>query len=138
VISEVHEHLGLAVGSQDGTRSSVGVTSHGSHEVLRSDVSARVVNLEVTSDIRTVSSVEELTWERILSVVSDIVVHHKDDVIVRDTVLLHDLVSVGSISLVSVVVVTVGTGNNDSPVVSGGLSNSSHSGTEKSSSHIVI
>ena len=63
--------------------------------------------------------VEQLTWEWVLFAVGNIIVREHDDLVLWDTVLLQDLVGVASVGLMSVVIESIGTSNDDSPVVGG-------------------
>jgi len=77
--------------------------------------------------------VVQLSWEWVICGVCDVIVGHVDDLIRGDAVLFHNLVSVCSVSLVTVVPVSVGTSDEDSPVigfVSGSKSSKSRSGEE--------
>jgi len=92
-------------------------------EVLGSDVSTRVVDLDSSIDILSWSSsisglVEDLSWEWVGFTVGNIVISENDDVVFVETVVNQRLISMEDISLMSVVVVSVGTSNEDSVVSS--------------------
>jgi hypothetical protein len=61
--------------------------------------------------------VEELALGRVLRVVGNVVKVHHNNALRGDTAILHNLEGVASISLVTIVVIAIGTGNNDGPRV---------------------
>ena len=124
VVSEIEEHLGVLIGLQNWSTSSLGISLENSNDVLGSNIFALVVDLAAIIDIGAWSSllgwlVEDLALEWVSGVVGNIIVSEVDDLVLRDTVGLKDLVSMAGISLVSVVAVGVGAGNENSPVVRG-------------------
>jgi hypothetical protein len=80
-------------------------------EVGRSDVLGPVVDVPTSVDVISVGSVEDLSREGVLGAICKIVVSHDNDMILRDSVLLHDLVGVTDVYLVAVVAVGVWTVN---------------------------
>jgi hypothetical protein len=120
VIREVDEDVVLFSGFEDllsllleGFTSSEDV-----QEVLGSDISTRVVDLDSGINISSGSSwvsglVEDLTREWVGLGVSNIVISESDDVVSFETVFNQTLISVEDIGLMSVVVVSVGTSNED-------------------------
>jgi len=86
-------------------------------EVGAGDILASVILRDAGIHIRAVRLVDDLTLLGVLSIVSDIILHHDNDVVVRDAHLVDDLISVANISLVTVVIVTVRTGSKHNPGV---------------------
>jgi len=122
VVSEVEEDLGVLVGLKDWSTSSGGISLKNVDNVGSGGLASFVVDLAALIDINSWSSssgwlVEELSLEWVRSRVGNIIVRKVDDLVLWDTVLLHDLVGVASISLMSVVVESVGSSNNNGPVV---------------------
>ena len=125
MISEIEEDLGVFVGLEDWASSSGGISLKDGNDVLGSNIFTLVVDLASSIDIGSWGSgggwlVEDLSWEWVGSAVGNIVVGEVDDLVLWDTLGLQDLVSVASVSLMSVVGVGVGSGNDDGPVVGGG------------------
>jgi hypothetical protein len=127
VVSKVKENLRVLVRFEDWSSGSCSITLKDVDDVVRGYLSTSIVDLTSGIDIVTWSTlsgwlVEQFTWEWVLSAVGNIIVGKVDDLVLWDTVLLQELVGVASISLMSVVAVTIGTGNDDGPVVGGGSS----------------
>jgi len=128
MIDEVDENMRVLIRFEDGSGSVLSVTSENSEEVGFVDFGASVVNLALIVDVDSWGKsigrlVEELTWVRVVVVVSDIVISQMNDLITRDAILKHKLDSVMGISLMTIVAIGVGASHNDSPVV-GGISGS--------------
>jgi hypothetical protein len=87
-----------------------------SKEVLWGDLSLLVVNDTSVINIFSVRLVVNLSRELVLRVVSDIIEGEVNDLLGWDSVPLQDLVGVACVSLVSVVVELVRSGNKDSPL----------------------
>jgi len=93
------------------------LTSKDLDEVLAGDKAASVILRNSGVHIRAVGLVDDLTRFGVLRVAGDIILHHDDDVIVRDTHLVDGLIGVAQVGLVTVVVVTVRTGGKNNPGV---------------------
>jgi len=119
VISEVNEDV-VSRGTLEDllSASGSGVTSEDTEEVLGVDIGTFVVNNAASVDVVTVWLVENFSWERIFRVVGDIVEGHGDNVVWVDTVCDESLISVANIGLVAIVIVVVGTGQQDGVDVS--------------------
>ena len=93
------------------------ISSHHSFEDFWCHIRSTVVNVAASIDIFTIRLVEHFSLERILSVMSDIIYSQVNDLVLRNSVLLQDLVSMACVSLMSVVPVTVRSSNNNGPVI---------------------
>jgi hypothetical protein len=114
VISEVDEDVVSGSALKNLLSASGGrVTSEDSKEVLGIDIITLVVNNAATINVLTVWLVEDLSWERIFWVVGEIIESHGDNVIRINTVLNKEVVSVANIGLVAIVVVVVGSCQQD-------------------------
>jgi len=108
-----------------GTRLEALATASASHILTRKDVEESSAVNKGTSiilrnsgiHIRASGLVDDLTGLGVRGVVSDIILHHNDDVIIRDTHLVDDLISMANISLVTIVVVTIRTSSKNNPSV---------------------
>jgi hypothetical protein len=119
VISEVDEDAVSSSALKNLLSASGGrVTSEDSEEVLGIDIRTLVVNNTASINVLTVWLVEDLSWERILWVVGEIIISHGDNVVRIDTVLNKEVVSVANIGLVAIVVVVVGSCQQDGMNVS--------------------
>jgi len=112
VVSKVEENLGVFVRFENWSIGGGGITLKDVDDVGGGSLSSLIVDLTSGIDILTWSSlcgwlVENLTWEWVFSAVGNIIVGKMDDLVLWDTVLLQDLVSVAGISLMSVVAVCV-------------------------------
>mmetsp|Transcript_17551 Transcript_17551/g.29617 ORF Transcript_17551/g.29617 Transcript_17551/m.29617 type:complete len:380 (+) Transcript_17551:298-1437(+) len=134
VVSEVEEDLGVLVGVEHLSSSSLGVSLENSEDVGGGNIFALVVDAASLIDIGALDSslgglVEELSGEGVHGGVGDIIVGEVDDLVLGDAVLLENLEGVAGVSLMSVVVESVGSSNNDGPVVGvSGLGGGGHSG----------
>jgi hypothetical protein len=114
VVSEVYEDVVSGSALKNLLSASGGrVTSEDSEEVLGIDIITLVVNNAATINVLTVWLVEDLSWERIFWVVGEIIESHGDNVVRINTVLNEELVSVANIGLVAIVVVVVGSCQQD-------------------------
>jgi hypothetical protein len=114
VISEVYEDVVSGSALKNLLSASGGrVTSEDSEEVLGIDIITLVVNNAATINVLTVWLVEDLSWERIFWVIGEIIESHGDNVVRINTVLNEELVSVANIGLVAIVVVEVGSCQQD-------------------------
>jgi len=93
------------------------LTSKDLDEVLAVDKSASEILRNSGIHIRAVGLVDDLTGLGVLRVTSNIILHHNDDVLIRDTHLVDDLIGVADISLVTIVVITIGTSSKNNPGV---------------------
>jgi len=93
------------------------LTSKNLHEVLAVDKSASEILGNTVVHIRAVGLVDDLSGLGVLNVVSDIILHHNDDVLVRDAHLVDNLISMAHISLVTIVHVGVRTSGKNNPGV---------------------
>ena len=84
--------------------------------MLASDVTTSVFNSGASINILTIRLVEYLSWERVLRVISDVIINHENYIFLGDSVILNDMISVMSIGLMAIIVVLVRASNNDSPV----------------------
>ena len=103
---------------------------------------ARVVNLRLVIDVDTWSTfgggfVEELAWEGVASVVSNIVIGEMDNVLTGNTVFEHNLDGVMGVSLMTVVAVGVGASHDDGPMGLGGSSEGSKSSGSEEGLHCL-
>jgi hypothetical protein len=136
VISEVDKDVVLGSGLEDllATNSS-GIASEDSEEISGVDISSLIIDLDASINILSFLQkrrlVENLAGEGVFRVIGDIIVSHSDDVFRGKSVSLQDLISMEDISLMSVVVVIVGTSNEDGIV---GSLNASHGDAEESKS----
>lgn len=125
VVSEIEEYLGILVGLEDWTLGSGLVSLEDGNDVLGGNIFTLVIDLASSVDIFSWGSglswlVEKFSWEWVGSAVGNIIVGKVDNLVLWDTLLLQNLVSMASVSLMSVVGVGVRSGNNDGPVVRGG------------------
>jgi len=93
------------------------LTSKDLDEVLASDKVASEILRNTVIHIRAVGLVDDLTGLGVLRVTSDIILHHNDDVLVGNTHLVDNLIGVADISLVTIVVITIGTSSKNNPGV---------------------
>jgi len=96
-------------------------TSEDLKEVLASHEIAGVILGDPSVHIRTVRLVDDLTLLRIRVRVSDIILHHNNDALVRDAQLVDNLISVADISLMTVVIITVAASDKNDPSLSLGV-----------------
>ena len=137
VVSKVDEHLAVLVRLQNlavASSSFASLSLNDSQEVGWCNVFAAVIDVAASVNVFTVWFVEHLTRERILSVVGDVIIGQGDNLILRDSVFLHDLVGMADIGLMSVVAIARGAGDKDSPVVRGGGMDTSSEGQKNGSS----
>jgi hypothetical protein len=119
VISEVNEDIVSSSALKNLlSTSGLGITGEDSKEVLGIDISTLVVNNATSINVFTVWLVEDLSWERIFCVVGDIVIGHSDDVVRINTMLNKEVISMTNIGLVAIVVVVVGSCQQDSVDIS--------------------
>jgi hypothetical protein len=119
VISEVDEDVVSCSALKNLLSASGGrVTSKDSKEVLGIDITTLVVNNAASINVLTVWLVEDLSWERIFWVVGKIIESHSDNVVRINTIFNEELVSVANIGLVAIVVVEVGSCQQDGVSVS--------------------
>lgn len=119
MINEINEDLGGGVRTEDWAWGGL-VTKEDLEEVLLGDSCSTVVDVALVVHVDACTGgrmVEELAWEGILSVVSNVVIGQMDDLVAGDTVLEHNLDSVMGVRLVTIVAVGVGSSHDDSPVV---------------------
>ena len=107
VVREVNKDSACGIRCQNSSTSSLCITGHHSHELLGGHVSASVIDSNSFIHVRTIRVVENLAWQGVWNVVSDIIVHKRDDVIWRHPILYQDLVSMSYVSLVTIVPVSV-------------------------------
>jgi len=93
------------------------LTSEDLDKVVAGHIAASVIVGDARVHIRTVRLVDDLTLLGILVVVSDIILHHDDDVLIGNTHLVDNLISMADISLVTIVVVTIRTSGENNPGV---------------------
>jgi len=86
-------------------------------EVLAVNKRASEILRNAGIHIRASGLVDDLTALGVLSIVGDIILHHDDDMVLRDTHVVDNLISVADISLVTIVVVTITTSSKDYPSV---------------------
>jgi hypothetical protein len=102
--------------------SSLGISLKDGQEVLGGDILSLIVDLDTSIDVLTGLQegrlVVDFTGPWVFRVVGDIVISHSDDVFSRISVFDQDLIGMEDIRLMSVVVVVVGTGNEDGVVSS--------------------
>ena len=101
---KVDEDLGVRVGLED---LAVTLSFEDREELRWGHVATGVVDGASGVDIITVWLVEDLSWEWVLGVVGNIVLREDDDLVLWDTVVLHDVEGVADVGLVSVVPVSV-------------------------------
>jgi len=107
---------GLATARGGGvTRENIDKVLHGSivGDVILDDT---LVNIDVLA-AGVIEFVEDLTGERILTVVGDIILEESDDVLVRDTSLVSKLISLAHGGLVTIVTPASATGDKNNPGV---------------------
>jgi len=100
-------------------------TASASHILTRKDADESLAVNKVTSiilrnsgiHIRASGLVDDLTGLGVRGVVGDIILHHNDDVFIRNTHLVDNLISMANISLVTIVVVTIRTSSKNNPSV---------------------
>lgn len=110
----------------DDAASVVGAVQHlllagnNGQEVLCGHGIASVVLGHASVHIRAVRLVDDVALVGVLAAVGDVVVHHHNNVRVRNTMCMQHLICVAHISLMAVVEVAVGTSNHHGPVGTGG------------------
>jgi len=97
------------------------LTSKDLDEVLAGNKVASVILGNTLVHIRAVGLVDDLTGLGILIVVSNIILHHNNDALIRNTHLVDNLIGVANISLVTIVVVTVTASSKNNPGLGGKL-----------------
>ena len=75
--------------------------------------------IDINSWVGKSGLVEYFAFERVLDIVSNIIVGEGDDLVLRETVLFENVVSVVDVGLVTVVGVCAGPGDEDGPIVRG-------------------
>jgi hypothetical protein len=127
VISEIDEDVVFSSALEDSVATNLGgIALEDGQEVFGGDFLLAIVDLDASVDILafTVSGlVEDLASEGVLEVVGNIVKGKSDDVVSGNSVVNQDLISVENVRLMSVVVVSLGSGNEDSVVGSLGADN---------------
>jgi len=121
---------GLATASSSGiARKNVDKVLHGSilRDVILDDT---LINIDVLTT-RLIELVENLTRERILTVVGDIILEESDNVLVRDTSLVSKLICLVDRGLVTIVTPATATSNKNNPGVTTLLLTGLHSLIEK-------
>merc|ERR550534_1457258 len=86
-------------------------------EYVGSHAATDVVLGDSVVDVRPVRVVDDLAWSWVFLVVGNVIVHHDNDVVVRNSMCVHDLVGVAHVGLVSVVEPTVAAGDQEDPQV---------------------
>mmetsp|Transcript_60792 Transcript_60792/g.133165 ORF Transcript_60792/g.133165 Transcript_60792/m.133165 type:complete len:489 (-) Transcript_60792:7-1473(-) len=120
VVDEVHEDGVLLGALEHLALGSLGVAGQHVHEELGGHLLATVVHLAALVDIWGVIArlVVQLSLERVLGVVRNIILHHEDNVLSWDATLHHELVCMAAVSLVSVVPEAGGSCSDDRPLLS--------------------
>lgn len=138
VISVIEEDLRVLVGLQNLFANTF-ITSEDTHDLLPAGLVTLVVNLAALIDVDTLFTVlgglvEKFSLEWVVRRVGYIIIRDHDDLVLWNTILSGDMVSVAAISLMSVVLETIGADNDDSPMILGrvflSLSRSSGQSTE--------
>ena len=79
------------------------------------NTSTNIVLWNSMVNICPVGMVDDFPWCWVLNIVSNIIVHHDNDVVIRDTVGMNDLVGVADIGLVTIVIPSIATSNKENP-----------------------
>jgi hypothetical protein len=116
VVGEVEEDLIGGGGLEDLWKGGGGLTLEDGEVVDWVDSSSGIVDDTPGVDVGSIGLVVELTWERVAWVIGDIIVGEVDDFVGLVTGELEDLVGVARVGLMSVVPVSVGSGDDDGPV----------------------
>jgi len=93
------------------------LTSKNLEESLTVDIAASVILRNTVVHIRTVRLVDDSTLLGVLSIVGDIILHHNNDTLIRDTHLVDNLIGMADISLMTIVVITIRTSSKNNPGV---------------------
>ena len=123
VVGIVEEHLGVLVGLEHSlTTGAASISLEDGHQVGSVHIFALVLDVASIVDVESLGTrlgwlIEKLAWEWVLGMVGDIIVCHHDDLVLWDTVLLNQLVCMAGVSLMSVVLIAIRSGNDHSPVV---------------------
>lgn len=107
MVRKVDKQLGVLIGVENFSTSRFGITCHYCNKLFRCNVFTTVVNFKSSIQILAIRMVENFAGERVLTVICDIIIHHGDDVVGRNSVSNQNMVCVGDVSLMSVVPVAV-------------------------------
>jgi len=121
VVSEVEENLGVLIALKDWS-AAAGVSLKDSIKIFDGGVMALVVDLAAFVDVGTWGSrgggfVENFSSEWVLLSISNIIVSEMDDLIWVVAIFDKSLISMAGISLMSVVHISMRTGNQHGPMV---------------------
>ena len=81
------------------------LTLDDSQEILWSDISSSIVNLAASVDILSIGFIEDLSWEWVLRIVSNVIIGKSYDVLWVKSMLDKDLIGMANVSLMSIVAV---------------------------------
>jgi len=107
MVRKVDKQLGVLVGVKNFSTSRFGITCHYCNKLFRCYVCTAIVNFKSSIQILAIRMVENFAGERVLTVICDIIIHHGDDVVGRNSVSNQNMVCMGDVSLMSVVPVAV-------------------------------
>jgi len=93
------------------------LTSKDLDEVLAVDKTASEILRNSGVHIRASGLVDDLSALGVLRVISNIILHHNNDVLIRNTHLVDNLIGMANISLVTIVIITIGTSSKNNPGV---------------------
>jgi len=93
------------------------LTSKNLDEVLTVDKIASIILRNTVIHIRASGLIDDLTTLGVLSIVSNIILHHDNDTFIRNAHAMDNLVGVTNISLVTIVVITIRTSSKNNPGV---------------------
>jgi hypothetical protein len=103
MICEENKNFALRVTLKDRTACRFLISLENGNEIVEIDVLALVIDRTLIIDIDTRRVVKDFTWERVIRVLSNVIVDHKNYLLFWNTIFLHNLISVVHISLVSII-----------------------------------
>lgn len=108
MVGEVDEHVILGAALQDFPGSDAlhcfCIASQHSKEILWGNILSGVVLRDSLIDIRAIGPVDHNSWSGIIFRVSNVVVHHHNDLLVGNPIPVNDLVGMARICLVPIII----------------------------------